>query len=72
MTFCLIHDKAFERGFIYLDDEFQARVSSRGEDELTLPLLDFIRVTINKPIRSPHADPPRIEYVRQHRGQFGL
>ena len=75
--FCLnaLHDRAFDRGLMFLDEDlrvrFRKRASARGDSPGRAWLLGFE----GKPIRRPTRFAPALQFLaidREQRGEAGL
>jgi hypothetical protein len=68
LCLCVLHDRAFERGYLVLDDglfiRMNPRVSATSALGLLLKPVDGLR------IRQPRASPPAQHFLKQHRDRF--
>jgi hypothetical protein len=65
---CVLHDRAFERGFLVLDEDLNIRMNPRirPDSQLGLHLKDIV----GRRLRLPRADPPDPELLKRHREKF--
>jgi hypothetical protein len=65
---CVLHDRAFERGYLVLDDELFIRMNPRIHP--TSPLGMLLALVNGLRLRQPLAAPPDPELLRNHRNRF--
>jgi len=70
LSLCALHDRAFDRGLITVDEALRTVVSPRILSEPPLPVLEAAFLQVHgRPIHSPHRfapDPVALEYHRNH------
>lgn len=70
---CVIHDVAFERGLIYLSDDYKIGVNKRFSDRLKHHMLnDELLKRENQKIDLPDKLKPNPEYLQRHRRLHGI
>ncbi|MCA9847351.1 MAG: HNH endonuclease, partial [Dehalococcoidia bacterium] len=64
-----LHDRAFERGLIVVDDSYTLRVAPllRRDDPV---VQDWLVRFDGTPLRFPSDSPPGMGYLRRHRSRF--
>ena len=67
---CSLHDKAFERGYIGLSDDFKVIVNLKVNKQS--PLYINLKNYENKPIRIPKTGQPDINFLKKHRKKHNL
>jgi putative restriction endonuclease len=61
---CVFHDRAFDRGFIYIDNGFKVHVTTSViDDEI---LIEKLNAFENKKIFVPKDNKPKIDYLEYH------
>jgi predicted restriction endonuclease len=69
---CLIHDKALENGYLYLDDDYSIRLSAEGRRLVGSALSAFFADLDGRKLRRPKQNRLKKEYLKRHRERFGL
>lgn len=67
---CLLHDKAFEKGYIGLSDDYKIIINT--EKEISMPLLENLKMFENKVISLPKKESPDKELLQKHRDKHNL
>lgn len=68
LCLCVLHDRAFEAGYITLDDELRVLVSPKVLP--TSPLGTQLHTLAGKPLRRPSSSAPRPEFLARHRARL--
>ncbi|MFY0521903.1 HNH endonuclease [Archangium gephyra] len=68
LCLCVMHDRAFERGYLTLDEDLRIRMNPRLS--LASPLGQQLKAIDGQRIRRPVAHPPAPELLRRHRNRF--
>jgi predicted restriction endonuclease len=70
LCLCVLHDRAFERGYLVLDEDLRIRMNPRLNP--TSPLGWQLKPVIGQRIRLPVAHPPDPNLLKRHRDRFLL
>jgi len=65
---CVLHDRAFERGYLLLDDALHIRMNPRVD--AGSQLAHQLRAVEGQRLRVPVKHPPAPEFLRRHRDRF--
>lgn len=68
LCLCVLHDRAFERGYLVLDDALQIRMNPRLDSASALGRQ--LKVVDGRRIRLPMAHPPDQALLQRHRDRF--
>ncbi len=68
MCLCLLHDRAFERGYLFLDDELRIRMNPRFDASSLLGVQ--LSALVGRRIHLPSAAPPAQPLLQRHRERF--
>ena len=65
---CTLHDKAYENGLIYFDDNYQVQINPNYIKLIKHPLLKLeLLKRRNQKLRLPIKFTPKVEYLHRHR-----
>lgn len=67
---CSLHDKAFEKGYIGLSDDYKIIINT--EKEISMPLLENLKMFENKAISLPKKESPDKGLLQKHREKHNL
>lgn len=70
ICFCSFHDKAFEHGYIGINEKFQIILNSKINQPSTL--YDYLKIWEAKQITLPAKDLPDTELLKKHREKYKL
>jgi hypothetical protein len=68
LCLCVMHDRAFERGYLILDEDLRIRIHPRLNR--ASPLGQQLNAMDGQPIRLPVAHPPDPDLLKRHRSRF--
>jgi hypothetical protein len=68
LCLCVMHDRAFERGYLFLDEGLRIRMNPRISS--TSPLGQQLKALEGRSIRTPTAHPPDKQLLKRHRDRF--
>jgi predicted restriction endonuclease len=68
LCLCVMHDRAFERGYLFLDEGLRIRMNPRLGP--TSPLGQQLKALEGRSIRTPTAHPPDPQLLKRHRDRF--
>ncbi len=68
MCLCVLHDRAFERGYLVLDEALNIRMNPRIRPDSHLGM--YLKDVVGRRLRQPRAHPPDTRLLRRHREKF--
>jgi putative restriction endonuclease len=68
LCLCVMHDRAFEQGYLFLDDGLHIRMNPHRS--MTSPLSQQLKPLEGQRIRTPKANPPDKLLLKRHRDRF--
>jgi hypothetical protein len=70
LCLCVLHDRAFERGYLILDEEFHIRMNPRIHPDSRLGM--YLKDVVGRRLQLPSVHPPAPELLKRHRDRFPL
>ncbi|WP_224249979.1 HNH endonuclease [Hyalangium gracile] len=70
LCLCVLHDRAFERGYLIIDDGFHIRMNRHIHPDS--PLGNQLKQLDGLRLRLPVSHPPDLELLKRHRDKFPL
>jgi hypothetical protein len=68
MCLCVLHDRAFERGYLFLDEALNIRMNPRIGPDSHLGM--YLKDVVGQRLRQPRAHPPDPQLLKRHRERF--
>lgn len=70
MCLCALHDRAFEYGYIAIDDALRVVISSKLSQNS--PLYSMLKTHENSELKKPLSNEPSLKFLKKHREKFGF
>lgn len=70
LCLCVLHDRAFERGYLILDEALHIRMNPRISPDSRLGM--YLKDVVGRRLQLPRAHPPDSNLLKRHRDRFPL